>query len=274
MDCVKVFNQSIGASIVDWFPALADLPRWLQPWRAHWERLDRWNYNVYRSWWVPAREKVMNGTAPPSFVRDTLLHSDTRFTGDDDDAMYVAMQLIEAGSGTTTESLNIMVMAALERPEAFVRARQEVDRVCGAGSEARLPVLGDMESLGYICAMAKELLRWRPIFAVFPDHVSLKDIEFEGYRFPAGTSFVINQTVVGDECEDPERFMPERWLGDGREADITHGMWQFGGGRRVCVGYRLAQRSLFINIARLVQCFDFEAVSCFFLFIEVLLKTR
>jgi hypothetical protein len=48
---------------------------------------------------------------------------------------------------------------------------------------------------------------------------------------------------------------------NGHETDISHGLWQFGGGRRICVGYRLAQRSLFINIARLIQCVDFKAVS-------------
>lgn len=259
-NCVTFFVGSIGQSVVDWFPDLARLPRWLQPWRQHWERLDRWNYEVYRSWWDPVREKVRKGIASPSFVRDVLLHPETKYTGNDEDAMYVAMQLIEAGSDTTREALNIMVMAALEHPEVFRRARLEVDRVCGVGEKARLPLLEDMESLRYICAMAKELLRWRPIFVVTPDHVASKDIEYEGYHFPAGTGFVINEVAVGSECENSDLFDPERWL-DGHEMDITHGLWQFGGGRRICVGYRLAQRSLFINIARLVQCFDYAPVS-------------
>jgi len=261
-NCVTFFVGNVGNSIVDWFPDLARLPRWLQPWRPFWERLDRWNYNVYREWWVPARDKVLNGTAPPSFVRDTLLHGDTKYTGDDEDAMYLAIQLIEAGSDTTREALNVMVMAALEHPEAFRRARAEVDRVCGTDADARLPTLHDMEDLGYICAMAKEGLRWRPIFVTTPDHAASKDIDFEGYRFPAGVAFVINQKVVCDDCENPETFDPERWM-NGHETDITHGLWQFGGGRRVCVGYRLAQRSLFFTIARLVQSFDFESVRRF-----------
>ncbi|KAK4042057.1 cytochrome P450, partial [Parachaetomium inaequale] len=243
---------------VDWFPALARLPRALQVWRGQWEALDRWNYDVYRSWWVPVRDRVRAGKAPPSFVRDVLLHEDTKYTGGDVDAMHVAMQLIEAGSDTTREALNVMVMAALEHPEAFRRARIEIDRVCGVDGRARLPVLEDMEGLRYVCAMAKEVLRWRPIFVLTPDHVASQDVDFEGYHFPAGTGFVINEVLVGNECEDPERFEPERWM-DGHEMDIVHGLWQFGGGRRICVGYRLAQRSLFINIARLAQCFDYAA---------------
>lgn len=257
-DCVTKFVGSIGTSLIDWFPALAGLPGFL--WRPYWEALANWNHGVYRAWWDPVRKEVDSGVAPASFVRDVLLHKDTKYKGSDQDCMYLAMQLIEAGSDTTREALNIMVMAALEYPETFSRARTEVDKVCGSGQDARLPTLEDMEDLRYICAMAKEILRWRPIFFLTPDHTSTQDIEFEGYRFPAGTGFVINEIAVCSECEEPEIFRPERWL-DGHETDISHGLWQFGGGRRICVGYRLAQRSLFINIARLVQCIDFKAVS-------------
>ncbi|KAM5358392.1 hypothetical protein ACJZ2D_015322 [Fusarium nematophilum] len=256
-NCVTFFVGSIGSSIIDWFPDLAKLPKFMQPWRQHWQALGDWNYNVYNSWWAPVRKQVEEGTAPPSFVRDVLLDKDTRYKGDDQDCMYVAMQLIEAGSDTTREALNIMVMAILEYPEPFRKARAEIDRVCGIEEQARLPNLSDMDGLRFICAIAKEVLRWRPIFLVTPDHVASQDIEFEEYRFPAGTGFVINEVAVGDECERPDVFYPERWL-NGHETDISHGLWQFGGGRRICVGYRLAQRSLFINMARLIQCIDFK----------------
>lgn len=256
---VTLFVGSIGSSIVDWFPELDRLPRFMQAWRPYWQKTGDWMYDIYCSWWIPVRQQVEDGTAPPSFVRDVLLHPDTKYTGNDQDAMYVAMQLIEAGSDTTREALNIFVMAAITHPNMFKKARREIDRVCGSKAE-RLPLLSDMDELGYICAVAKELLRWRPIFQLTPDHTSTADFDFEQYHFPAGVGFVINEIAVGNECEDPDSFKPERWL-DGHEKDIAHGLWQFGGGRRICVGYRLAQRSLFLNIARLVYCFDYAAVS-------------
>ena len=42
---------------------------------------------------------------------------------------------------------------------------------------------------------------------------------------------------------------------------MTEGLWQFGGGRRVFVGYRVAQMELFVAVARLVAGFDIMAVS-------------
>jgi cytochrome P450 len=258
-DVVTSFVGSIGRSIIDWFPELNGLPRFMQVWRSHWDRLGDWNEQIYKSWWDPVKAQIQQGTAPPSFVRDVLLHDNTKYTGDDRDAMYCAMQLIEAGSDTTREALNIFVMASLCHPDVFVKARAEIDKVCGADAE-RLPTLADMEQLPYICAIFKELLRWRPIFFLTPDHTSTAAFDFEGYHFPKGVGFVINMVAVSNECDDPNDFRPERWL-DGHEQDAVHGLWQFGGGRRICVGYRLAQRSLFINLARLIYCMDYKAVS-------------
>lgn len=42
-DVVTYFIGSIGSSLIDWFPELDKLPRFLQPWRKHWERLGDWN---------------------------------------------------------------------------------------------------------------------------------------------------------------------------------------------------------------------------------------
>ncbi|PWY77889.1 cytochrome P450 [Aspergillus eucalypticola CBS 122712] len=181
--------QNHRSGLIDWFPELDRLPR---------EKVGDWN------------EEVEQGTAPPSWVRDVLLHPDTKFTGDDQEAMYVALQLLEAGSDTTRE--------------VFQKAREEVDRLCGNDGSLRLPGIDDLENLPYICALIKDILRRRPIFFLTPDHVLTSDMEFEGYHFPAGVGFVINEVPVCNECEDPEEFRPERWL-DGHKTDAVHGLY-------------------------------------------------
>ncbi|KAF1982396.1 cytochrome P450 [Aulographum hederae CBS 113979] len=252
-----MFLKTLGTSVVDWFPDLAKLPRFLQVWRPYWNKLGDKTYDVYSTWWLPIKRRIADGTAPPSFVRDVLLNESTKFTGSDQSAMYLAMVLIEAGSGTTKETLNIMVMAAICHPDKFRKARAELDRVCGPNAE-RMPMLADMEELKYVCALAKELLRWKPIFRFATEHVATADVEFEGYYFPAGVAFVINGICAANDWEDPKEFKPERYL-DGHETDALHGNWQFGGGRRVCVGYRLGFRSIILNVARLIYCFDYAA---------------
>jgi cytochrome P450 len=88
--------------------------------------------------------------------------------------MFVALQLVEAGSDTTREVLNIFAMAALCYPDKFQRAREEVDNHCGSTTSFRLPGIDDLEKMPYICAMA-EPLRWRPIFPFTPGHVLTSD---------------------------------------------------------------------------------------------------
>ena len=138
------------------------------------------------------------------------------------------------------------------------KARMEIDSICGKTAGC-LPDLKDMQNLPYVCAIIKEGLRWRPTVPLFPQHHLTQDLEFEDYHFAAGTDFVINALAVCQDFEDAAEFKPERWL-DGQEDSLTQGLWQFGGGRRICIGYRIAQQELFLAYSRLIHCCDFAAV--------------
>ena len=257
-EIVKVeFLKNINASAVDFFPQFARLPEFLQFWRRGWEEIGSDHHRAFMSWWAPVKKACEEGTAPPSFVRDALLAKETQYAGNDEEAMYLAMSTISAGSDNTRMPLNTLVMAALCHPDAITKAREEADSVCGAG---RLPGIGDMPKMPYTCALVKEVLRWRPPVPLIPQHQSTQDLKFEGYWFPAGTEFLVNSFPVAHNGDGLDAFRPERWM-DGTEASITQGLWVFGGGRRVCVGYKLAQTQLFVAFARLLYCFDYAPVS-------------
>ena len=253
------FLKMIGESMVDFFPLVAKLPACMQPWRGKMEAIGRDHWRVFETWWRPLKGMIEEGTAPPSFVRDALLHADFKYRGDDEQAMYLALSAISAGSDNTRMILNTLVMAALCYPEAMQKARDEADAVCGANAE-RLPLISDIDAMPYTCALVKEVLRWRPIVPIVPPHQLTQDMEFEGYHFPKGTEFMINTIPVCNAVKDPKSFIPERWL-DGNEGNIGAGLFIFGGGRRICVGYKLAQTQLFVAFSRLAYCFDYAAVS-------------
>lgn len=256
----KAFIQNLPPrNIIDCFPELASLPRCLQWWRRKYEAVGKATVEAYSQYWAPVLSAIRQGTAPRSFAKALLTGDDTKFTGSEIDKMFLTVQLIEAGADTTRMTLNIFALAAIYNAEAFLKARAEVDKICGANAE-RLPNLNDEKDMPYICAFAKECLRWKPIFIWTPEHMLTEDLELEGYHFPKGTNFMLNHIALCKDCETPEDFHPERWL-NGHESDILHGLWQFGAGRRVCVGYRLAQKSVFINISRLIYCYNYEAVS-------------
>ena len=51
-------------------------------------------------------------------------------------------------------------LAMLAHPEVQERAQRELDNVVG---HARVPTFSDMPHLPYVCAIAKEVVRWRPV---------------------------------------------------------------------------------------------------------------
>lgn len=79
------------------------------------------------------------GSAPPSFVRDVLLHPDTRYSGDDEEAIYLATSVMAAGGDNTRMTINTFIMAIITHPEAQAQAREEVDRICTDNKSLRLP---------------------------------------------------------------------------------------------------------------------------------------
>jgi cytochrome P450 len=251
----STFLTAINSSAVEFFPQLSRLPKTLQFWRSHWERIGRFHHSVFKHWWTRMHspdETVSEG----SFVRDTVRKV---YSGSDEQAMYTTMLAISAGADNPRMTMNAWVMACLAYPEKMERAREEIVSVCGQA--ARLPVLKDIARMPYVCAVVKEVLRWRPTVPLVPQRVLVEDIEFEGYKFPAGTEFLINTIAVcSRDHESPERFLPERWLiGKNEGSGVAQDLWQFAfsAGMRSCIGYRLAQKELFIAFSRLLYCFEF-----------------
>jgi cytochrome P450 len=244
------FILSIYASVFDFFPGIGIL----QPGRGFWKRRGEDHARVFEKWWAPVKKDI---DAPPSFVRDVLLRSDTNFARSNEEAMYLATSIVAAGSDNVRRAHNVLMMAVLCHPHVVEKARRDLDAVLG--NAERLATIADMEALPYVSAIIKEAMRWRPVVPLIPSHHSTEQIHFEGYTFPAGTDFVINSSAVANVVARAEEFLPERW--EGREMNITEDLWAFGGGRRVCVGYKIAHQELFLALANMIYCFDATPVS-------------
>jgi len=59
----------------------------------------------------------------------------------------------------TANMLLTIILAVTKFPEVQVKARQELDAVCGT---ERTPLFSDFDKLPYINCIIKEALRWRP----------------------------------------------------------------------------------------------------------------
>lgn len=150
-------------------------------------------------------------------------------------------------------------------PEVQRRAQAELDSVVGRG---RLPTFADAPHLSYVCAIVREVLRWRPVAPAGIPHAVIKDDWYEGMFIPKGTVCIANiwhcnhdRAVFGEDADEfrPERHLNEKGeLSSGPVETNKAGNVTFGFGRRICVGKDLANDSLFIDISRMLWAANFE----------------
>lgn len=180
--------------------------------------------------------------------------------------LFVFGSLMEAGSDTSRVTLGQIIAGAITYPDWVTRAREQLDRVCGAHAE-RLPGWDDRPRLPYITAVVKEGFRWRPNIAeIGAPTVLIKDDEYEGSRIPKGTVFTWNAWAIAlspDEYEQPQRFWPDRFLNEDLENALKgHGAFGPGmvlpnhcrkqlhfpanqmTGRRVCAGWKVGETNV------------------------------
>lgn len=257
----STFLTTINTSFIEFFPQLSRLPVVFQFWRQYWQDIGRFHRKIFSHWWEDMK-LLGDSNAQGSFIRDTILKE---FSGTEEQAMYLTMLVISAGADNPRMTMNAMVMACLAYPKKMEEARAEIQSVCGQAG--RLPCLGDLPHLPYTCAVVKEVLRWRPTVPLVPQRVLVQDLGFENYRFPVGTEFLINSVpVCSNGYERSDEFCPERWFKSKDDGcGVTQDLWQFAfsAGMRSCVGYKLAQKELFISFARLLYCFEFLPTGAF-----------
>jgi cytochrome P450 len=232
-------------------------------------------------------KRIAEGTAKDCFAIEFLKQVEK--TGfDDTQKLFTLGSLLEAGSDTTRVTLGQIIAGAVTYPDWVIRAREQLDMVCGEAK--RLPDFSDRDKLPLLTAVVKEGFRWRPNIAeIGTPTMLIKDDEYEGYKFPAGTIFTWNAWAIAldpNEYEQPERFWPERFLNDDLNNPLK-GHWAFGPGttsklvlgdyiiyiplgRRVCSGWNVGETNSWLAISRLLYCFDFTEVPVCYIPIHVI----
>ncbi|KAG9123388.1 hypothetical protein FRC07_015007 [Ceratobasidium sp. 392] len=177
--------------------------------------------------------------------------------------IYLAGVLIDGGSDTTSSWMQSLVLGLISFPEAQKKAHEELDRVVGRD---RMPTPEDFPHLPYVQAIVKEVHRWRPVAPLAIPHATIDEINYRGFRIPAGSTIFVNNWGMfhdPDVYERAEDFWPDRWImgefGTKPGVDDTdrrNNIW-FGSGRRFCPGVHLANNSLMINTMNLLWAFNF-----------------
>ena len=160
-----------------------------------------------------------------------------------------------AGHDTSTALLSWVLYLLSSHPDVLSRAQAEIDRVLGSAP----PDLNHLSELRYLEQVVNETLRLYPPIHL-GSRVAAVDLEFRGYRIPAGTRVLYSIYLTH---RDPQRwpapaaFIPERFAPDAaRPSPYT--FLPFGGGPRNCIGTAFAQVEAKVVLARILQKFDLQ----------------
>jgi cytochrome P450 len=163
-----------------------------------------------------------------------------------------------AGHETTAIALSWTWHLLAQHPEAEAKLHTEIDSVLAGGA----PAFSDIQRLPYTEAVIKESMR------LYPPAWSLartvrSDFEIRGYRIPAGANLVMSQWIMHRDpryFDQPEKFVPERWLNGGSAKLPRFAYFPFGGGPRQCIGAAFAQMEAAMVVATIAQRFQLRSV--------------
>jgi len=184
-------------------------------------------------------------------------------TYSDHELWFMGGTLSEVGSDTTAAVITIFVHAMTTYPEVQKKAQAQIDTVVG---EDRSPQWQDYCQLPYVAQCVKEIIRWRPVTLLAFPHALAQDDWVDGKLLPKGTVVIINAWGLQHDPErfsNPEVFDPDHFAGNTTLAtELAKGPYEkrdhygYGSGRRFCPGAHLAERSLFVTMAKLLWAFD------------------
>eukprot|EP00475_Leptophrys_vorax_P038939 TRINITY_DN6954_c0_g1_i4.p1 TRINITY_DN6954_c0_g1~~TRINITY_DN6954_c0_g1_i4.p1 ORF type:complete len:534 (-),score=139.70 TRINITY_DN6954_c0_g1_i4:1604-3205(-) len=190
---------------------------------------------------------------------------------DELDMQMVVTLLFNAGTDTTGNATEFLLITFAKRPDIQQKCFDEVDRFAKANS-GRLPSFADQKEVPYLDATLKEILRFMPPGPLGVARFPSVDAKVCGTTIPAGSTVMTN---IWSMCRDPLRwdkpdeFRPERflqeeksleWKGAAESRPIDELKYlPFMIGRRYCPGMPLVRVEFFTLVAALLHQYEWKA---------------
>ncbi len=139
-----------------------------------------------------------------------------------------------AGHETTSNALTWTWYLLSQNPSVEEKLHSEVEAVVGS----RLPSADDLPRLEYTTKVLTESMRVYPPAWILVREAT-KNCTVGDYFIPRGAGLALSQYVIHHDrrfFSDPERFDPDRWTPEMKEALPKFAYFPFGGGARSCIG--------------------------------------
>ncbi|KAF9465137.1 cytochrome P450 [Collybia nuda] len=253
-----------GNFIVESLPLLKYLPTWF-PFAEFKRMAVKWQNDAHDMLWRPiqvVRKDLATGYPTSSCASRGMLKlqdlPDDERPGQEFILQRALASMAPAGD-TVLSALRSFVLEMTRRPEIQRKAQEELDSVLHG---ERLPVFSDQESMPYITALVKEILRFFPITPLGAPHSTSADDIYKGYFIPSGTVVLPNiWAILHDpkEYADPHVFNPDRFFNTKtHKAELDPSTAVFGFGRRICPGVHMVMDVLWLTVASVLSVFEIE----------------
>nr|KYP70576.1 Cytochrome P450 93A2 [Cajanus cajan] len=211
------------------------------------------------------KNKEIGGTRQLRDMLDVLLDiledENSEMKLDKENIKAFFLNIFVAGTDTSAITMEWAMAELINNPHVLEKARQEMDVVIG---KSRIVEESDIVNLPYLQAIVKETLRIHPAGPLL-FRASSKSAVICGYDIPAKTRLFINVWAIGrdpNHWENPLEFKPERFIGNGQSQLDVRGqhyhLIPFGSGTRGCPGTSLALQVMHVNLAAMIQCFQWK----------------
>ncbi|KAH8892516.1 cytochrome P450 [Thozetella sp. PMI_491] len=249
--------------LVEIFPWMDRIPSRFSTWKRKAEKIFLADSALVEDLLGKRRNSAVSGSSDR--VADAILAAMEKGTLSDKEGSWAAFSLY-AGMQTTAGVLNWALFALVLHPDIQRQAQEELDQVVG---HDRLPRFSDFDSLPYIQALVREVLRWRPVVPLGLPHSTSSDLQYCGYLIPKDTTLLPNIWAINRDTSiygpDATEFRPSRHLDPetGRLRAAVAGVKEeghvsFGFGRRVCPGRGFGNKLLFISLATMLWALKIE----------------
>ncbi len=197
------------------------------------------------------RERRTSGVDTGDLLSMLLFAQDEESGMTDEQVRDEALTLFLAGHETTANALTWTWYLLSQHPEIERRLHDEIDAVLGD----RAPEFADVPQLRYAEMILAEALRlYPPAWAI--GRKAKGPFELAGVEVPAESICILCPYLVHRDPRwfpEPEKFDPERWTPEARDARPKFSYFPFGGGARVCIGERFAWMEGVIVMAAIAQ---------------------
>ncbi|NXO87366.1 CP2J2 protein, partial [Sitta europaea] len=254
---MTVLHGSITSQLYNNFPSIMKyLPGAHQTIFKDWKLLKNFmqeQINKHKEDWNPSESRDYIDSYLLEISKD---HDSGTFQ--EENLIACALDLMFAGTETTSSTLRWALLFMAMHPEIQARAQAEIDAVIG---QARPPTLEDRTNLHYTNAVIHEVQRKGNVVPFNVPRMAMEDAYLDGYYIPKGTGIMANLSSLmfdKNEWKTPDAFNPEHFLKDGKFWKNEYFL-PFSMGKRSCLGEVLARAELFLFFTSLLQKFTFQA---------------